>query len=99
MNLKFTDVAVLAMLVGAVTVAKLAFPAMAQNNDKCITIESKEPSSEDTNLICLVGDKETEGLTKDIKKLCKDLFDNKETQCSSSQTGNEEFGNGGEDID
>ena len=33
MDLKFTVVAVLAMLVGAVTVANLAYPAMAKNND------------------------------------------------------------------
>jgi hypothetical protein len=92
MNLKIVAVvAALALALGVVATTNTVQPAMARNNDKCFTRADKDGGTPFTR--CDTGPKEEENLIKDVKKECKETTSNKETRCSSSQTGNGEFGN------
>jgi hypothetical protein len=92
MNLKiFALMTIINLSACAVALSNLAQPVQATNNDKCFTIQSKDRS--ETTRICGTGDHEGESLLHEFKKQCKDNTENKETRCSSSQTGNGAFSN------
>ena len=92
MNLKiFALVTAVALLTGGIMVSNLPKPVLAKGNDKCLTIQNKE-NRFDTLTACAFEDEDKDELSG-LKKECKDTTDNKEVRCSSSQTGNGQYGN------
>jgi hypothetical protein len=82
----FAILAASALVLSVIVMAQSTQPAKAQ--DKCFTQQSKDRTS--TSTLCTTDSSLN---TKELKKECKATTDNKETRCSSSQTGNGEFGN------
>lgn len=86
MDIKIFAVASVALMVGVIAMSNLAQPVMAEQ-EKCLTWVNKD-TGQSTGRSC--GSNEE---ANDAKRFCKENTDNKETGCSSSQTGNGDFGN------
>lgn len=90
MNLKiFALVAAIALASGVYAMSNIAQPVMAKNNPKCFSEQTKDRDV--TLKECVAGTHDEESQIKDTKKECKEITDNKEIRCSSSQTGNGVF--------
>ena len=83
----FALLAVTALVLGVFAMTQPAKPVMAASDSKCFTLQAKDRTSTATSC------SPPSTFQQDQKKQCKEITDNKEFRCSSSQTGNGEFGN------
>ena len=91
---KLTTITVIVAAVLALsTLATAHYAQRVMAQDKCFTIQRKDRTF--THLECFSSpDKQSVNQEKqEFKRECKETTDNKDTRCSSSQTGNGEVGN------